>query len=230
MGKPTVPRPAVEVAAPVQALFTGATRRPRSIERWQTNVPNHRDAVTVLPPGSRYVVFSFGGLSQEFGGEDAVHRAASRLTATQPGDDTRHVERLHWKLAGPDALADVAQVVSDSLVGTRFAFVGAEREVYAGRSQALARGAVAEEVTIVALDTQRESDDGVSWSDPREPRHLFCAHCHHMFTALADIGDALTCPGCGLTLSVHYNFSRRRAAYLAKHLATDGLTNRGSRP
>ena len=226
MKEPTVPRAASAESPVAAASHHAVVRRPRSIERWQTNVPNHAGVTATLPPAARHVVVSFGGLGARFGGAQAARHAADRLAASAPSSS----ERIHVDDLDPRALARIARLTSDAVVGTAFAFVGAEREVFAARSTALASGAISQEVVLVAIDRESAADDDVVWADGAEPRNLFCAHCHRIFAAVADVGDVVTCPGCGLSLSVHYNFSRRRAAYLAKHVATDSLANRGSRP
>ncbi|TGN65067.1 hypothetical protein EXE59_14655 [Nocardioides eburneiflavus] len=140
------------------------------------------------------------------------------------------VDRVHVDNLDSEGLARIGLDILAASVGTCFVFVGSEREVYAARSEAIASGAISEEVVVAPIDGEAGSDDAVAWSDGAEPRNLFCAHCHQTFTAVAGVGDAVTCPSCGLSLSVHYNFSRRRAAYLAKYVSKDSLVNRGSRP
>lgn len=194
------------------------------------NVPDHASDPVALPPAARHVVVTFGGLDERFGGEDRVDAAAASLAASAPGDGGAPVEVLALPGADVDSLSEVERLVEDADVGTVVAFVGAEREVFAARSVALAAGAEPAEIVTLSLDNENDSVDGVVWSDSPQARDLFCAHCHVLFEAVASIGDAVRCPGCDLLLAVHYNFSRRRAAYMARHLATVDSGHRGSQP
>jgi hypothetical protein len=230
MGEPTVPRPIGTPGATVQSDMTSAVRRPRSIGRWQMSVPDHASEPVTLPRAARHVVFGIGGLAGKFGGSDRVEAVVASLAASASGGGGDTVEALHLPGADQESLDVVGKLVENARVGLVVAFVGAEREVFAARSVALAAGAEPAEVVTVSLDRESDSADGVVWSDPSQARDLFCAHCHTLFEAKAGVGDAVTCPACGLLLAVHYNFSRRRAAYMATHLATVGLANRGSQP
>jgi hypothetical protein len=230
MGDPMVPRPLGTPGAAMTPELTSAVRRPRSIGRWQMSVPDHASDLIAPPPAARYVVVTFGGLDERFGGEDRVHAAGASLAASARGRDGAPVDVLRLPGADADSLRLVGNVVEDAYVGTVVAFVGAEREVFAARSVALAAGAEPGEVLTMSLDIESDSDDGVVWSESPQARDLFCAHCHALFEAVASIGDAVRCPSCGLLLAVHYNFSRRRAAYMARHLATVESGNRGSQP
>jgi hypothetical protein len=225
-----VPRPLGSPGAAITTEMTSAVRRPRSIGRWQMNVPDHASDPIALPPAARHVVVIFRGLDERFGGEDRVNAAGASLAASAPDDVGAPVEVLSLPSADADSLRLVAELVEEAYVGTVVAFIGAEREVFAARSVALAAGAEPAEIVTMSLDNEVDSADGVVWSDSPQARDLFCAHCHALFEAVASIGDAVTCPNCGLLLAVHYNFSRRRAAYMARHLATVESGNRGSQP
>jgi hypothetical protein len=230
MGDPTVPRPLGSPGAAVTPEMTSAVRRPRSIGRWQMSVPNHSSEPRILPRAARHIVVGFDGLDGKFGGEARVRAAVASLAASAPSGGAFSVETLHLPCADAASLDVVRKLVDEALVGSAVAFVGAEREVFAARSVALAAGAEPSEVLTVSLDTETDSDDDVVWSASPQARDLFCAHCHTLFEAIASIGDAVTCPQCGLLLAVHYNFSRRRSAYMARHLPTVDLGNRGSQP
>jgi hypothetical protein len=230
MGDPTVPRPLGTPGAAITPEMTAAVRRPRSIGRWQMSVPDHSSEPVTLPRAARHVVFGFDDLDEEFGGEARVREAVRSLAATAPNGSALSVEILHLPCADSASLDAVRELVEEAFVGSVVAFVGAERDVFAARSVALAAGAEPGEVLTMSLDIESDPDDGVVWSESPQARDLFCAHCHALFEAVASIGDAVTCPSCGLLLAVHYNFSRRRAAYMARHLATVESGNRGSQP
>jgi hypothetical protein len=230
LGDPTVPGPLGTPGAAVSAEMTSAVRRPRSIGRWQMSVPDHSSEPVTLPRASRHVVFGFDGLDEKFGGEARVRAAVASLASSAPTGGASSVECLYLPCADAASLDVVRGLVEEAFVGSVVAFVGAERDVFAARSVALAAGAEPGEVLTVSLDVESDSDDGVVWSESPQARDLFCAHCHALFEAVASIGDAVTCPSCGLMLAVHYNFSRRRAAYMARHLATVESGNRGSQP
>ena len=225
---PTIPRPPSESSVVLPSVTRSAVRRPRSIERWQTNVPDHAMDEGVRPAASSYLVVAFEASAGVPGRESPV---ASTIRDLCDGvTDGTHVEVVRLSDSGAAALERVSALVSQAFVGLGIVLVGPERHVYAARSVALAAGAEPAEIVCVCLDSESGGEDGVVWADASQPRNLFCAHCHALFTSEAAVGDAVTCPACGLLLAVHYNFSRRRAAYMATQVSTVGLANRGSQP
>ncbi|HEY2192373.1 MAG TPA: dimethylamine monooxygenase subunit DmmA family protein [Actinomycetospora sp.] len=83
--------------------------------------------------------------------------------------------------------------------GWRVLAVGTGPDVRAVRAAALARGALAEEVSVRVLD------DGAQV-------RVHCGVCHH--GAQARAGDVLECPGCGTALVVTDHESRVHGAVL----------------
>ncbi len=111
-------------------------------------------------------------------------------------------------LADPDEAGAVLDAELARLpTGWRVLAVGADRDVRVVRAAALARGALDEEVTALALDVD---EDPVAC----RPRRVHCGRCHHRFDAVAAVGDALRCPGCASALVVAPHHSRTHGAFL----------------
>jgi dimethylamine monooxygenase subunit C len=113
------------------------------------------------------------------------------------------------------AVADDAGPVLDEEfarlpTGWQVLAVGIERDVSSVRAAALARGALDEEVTVLALDVGDDRDD----PDACRPRRIHCGYCHRRFDTDAAVGDLLRCPGCNQPLTVAAHHSRTHGTSL----------------
>jgi hypothetical protein len=103
----------------------------------------------------------------------------------------------------------LTRLLGDCRAGARVILAGPEVTVM--RAQALARrqGATAEELVLIADEAGAEG-----YAAGPQRRRVFCVTCQRPFEAVAALGGAVTCPGCGAGLAVDRRFSRPRAAYL----------------
>jgi predicted RNA-binding Zn-ribbon protein involved in translation (DUF1610 family) len=136
----------------------------------------------------------------------AVGAGAEVVAATgphRPGD--RHRVLGHADDAGAVLDAELPRLTT----GWRVLTVGTGRDVRAVRADALARGALDEEITTWALDAGPDTGpDSRTDTDVR----VHCGACHHRFDARA--GEQRPCPGCGVDLVVTDHESRTHGAVL----------------
>ncbi|MEJ8281671.1 dimethylamine monooxygenase subunit DmmA family protein [Pseudonocardia spirodelae] len=140
----------------------------------------------------------------------AVAGAAGRaphlvvVAAPAPVPPLRAGDRCARLAAGADPGALLDRELARLVTGWRILVVGTEARAQEVRAAALARGARDDELVLTPTDL----------ADTARDRIVSCGHCHHRFTARADPGDALGCPGCGLVVHLAAHFSRRLAAWL----------------
>ncbi|SEN89224.1 dimethylamine monooxygenase subunit DmmA family protein [Cryobacterium luteum] len=102
--------------------------------------------------------------------------------------------------ADRSALTHIGTLLSTAHVGVRLLLAGPETDVYQARSQALACGALDEEIALCTTD--------------RSTLRVHCAHCKTVTETAQPIGGVVSCAGCDRSLLTYHHFSRRSTAYL----------------
>jgi hypothetical protein len=140
--------------------------------------------MSAMPGPAPHLVLAVGAPAQALAGD--LCRAGDRLRTLADADD-----------AGAVLDAELARLPT----GWRVLAIGIERDARTVRAAALARGALAEEITVLALDDA-------------EARRVYCGLCHDRFDADAAVGDLVRCPGCDRPLTVAAHHSPTHGAFL----------------
>ncbi|TFB69577.1 hypothetical protein E3O06_14680 [Cryobacterium glaciale] len=102
--------------------------------------------------------------------------------------------------ADTPTLTHLGTLLATVHVGFRLLIAGPETDVYQARSEALARGALDEEIALCVTD--------------RSSRRVHCAHCKTVTETGNPVGGVVSCLGCDRSLLIYHHFSRRSTAYL----------------
>lgn len=154
-----------------------------------TSVPRPAGAIPPPPRARETVAVSFTAA-----GAEAVQ---GWLELSGLGTPHRHIRALR---ADGRTLADLGEVVQGSKIGVHLVFSGPQTDIYAARAQALRKGAIDAEITLL--------ETGVAEAK------VYCAHCKETTTTQNDVGATAVCSGCARELVIYHHFSRRTASYL----------------
>lgn len=114
----------------------------------------------------------------------------------------------------PEARDGIARLCADAVVGDRVFLSGHEEDVLLAAACLKDHGFCDEEITVDCTSS------GTAFTT-REHRRITCCHCKETFRESFRVGDDVTCPSCGLSLSVHHHFNRRTCSYLGFTLAEE---------
>ncbi|WP_411152526.1 dimethylamine monooxygenase subunit DmmA family protein [Streptomyces sp. A30] len=155
-----------------------------SVPRWPTADPG------VDRTGRTYAVMSFGTAADTVAADWRGALAGLR----------RPVWTWHGESADGDALALLRGQIDDATVGWRLMLAGPQADVLRAHAEALRGGVLESEITVVVTEDAR--------------RRVWCVHCGATTVAEADLGDVVSCTGCGCSLFVYHHVSRLSAAHL----------------
>lgn len=180
--------------------------------RW-TSMPRWR--APQLPPASSYLASWFG---------EAARRNVETLLAT--ADPAVPVRRA---ALGPDldtrARTELGKLLRGCVTGVRIILAGPEAVVMQAAALARDAGALSEELVLLA-DEARPGPARTAGTDAEGREHageyhagaggrrVYCVTCQRPFSAVAALGEPVTCPRCAARLTVDPRFSRVHAAYL----------------
>lgn len=156
-----------------------------------------------MPDASHYYVITVGADAQV-----SSLRFAS-TAATVSASTFEHLDSA--------SISALAVLAGDAFVGSHFAIIGAEADVYAVAAILGASGVMREEMSVVAMDHDSEPQQGILWSSADSRRRVFCAHCHETFETTAGPTHTVLCAHCDNSLTIDPYFSRVRAAYLGTY-------------
>ncbi|MDW5594075.1 dimethylamine monooxygenase subunit DmmA family protein [Conexibacter stalactiti] len=155
-----------------------------------TSVPRWAELPRVDPGARRIAIVSIGDT-----GRDVARGWA---------DATRQARTPLWSAHGETADARVVEALREQLrhatVGWRLMLAGPELDLLRLRAEAVAAGALGEEVRQHVTSATR--------------RRVWCTHCRTIAEHATAVGDEVGCTGCGRTLLVYHHVSRRLGAYM----------------
>jgi dimethylamine monooxygenase subunit C len=121
---------------------------------------------------------------------------AAQIAAHAPDADIR----IHRVDDDDAAVAAVTADLVDAVVGWRLMVAGPAHACLRLRAHAMQCGAADDEITVAST--------AVTTRDVR------CAFCATVTRGEMDLGDELSCSGCGRTVVVHHHVSRRLGTHL----------------